>query len=182
MHYVVQMPWTMSRAQDKHMIRIMMCKIILDNICMRHRYFDPKWSDQYASQYSEIEKLVMDLAQREIFSTNRQEQLTIALHCTHLWLKSPLFRSTTIENNLLLAQRIIEQLESKIGNRYLYDFKVYRLKQMVKNKHKEHCRGYLLMHTIKSLNVNDQCDSNFVAPDYNFDRIRTLARKSYNPT
>ena len=132
MSILVQIPWNYNREEEQTIVRAEMLKTVLRNICSRHRFFQHQWQQQSTGLHYKTWELVKEMADNNVFSTNRKEQISIALHCLTMWLNKKNCNQEEYNQILQVGPDILTQLESKSGNRYLHDIRTYRYKQLLK--------------------------------------------------
>ena len=158
MSHVVQIPWTCNKETEQAIIKAEVIKIVLRNICRQHRYFQNQWQTQHTEQILEIQQLVQDMMHNQIFATNRKEQITIAIHCLFIWLNNKKCSHDDYLQVLQWGPQILTQLESKTGNRFFHDIRIYRCRQLLKIKlgqtNKQSVRCYLIESHTHALDYN----------------------------
>ena len=172
MSYSVQVPWNYTREREQMIIQAEVLKNVLRNICKQHRFFQQHWLQQRPIEYNEIRQLVRDMVDIQLFMTNRKEQITTALHCLVIWLNYEQYNHEDYVQIMQIGPAILTQLESKMGNRYFHDIRVYRCKQLLKindrSDNKISVRCYLL-------------DSRACKLDYDFNmHSMTTTNEDYN--
>ena len=180
MSHRLTLPWNNSKNEDKDMIRTAAKRIILSFICKQHRYYNNKWAAQHTNNLPEIQELVQKFSDFGMYTTNRREQLTIALQCLYIFLKQTPLADLGSSSNCQLLEMILQQLETKFCNRFFHEFKVYRHRKILRTKldkrQRTLCtRVYLLEHQHYPL----KCDyTTEIQPelDYNFTRDTTLSK------
>ena len=147
MSKTLHVPWHLDRQIEQTIIRAEVIKSILQNICQRHRYYNLQWQYQRTSQHLEIENLVEVMIQNGIYTTNREEQITTGLHCLFLWIMHDTISYDKCLKINQIGPQIVSQLETKAGNRYFHDIKIYRMKNLIKRRVQQgniHTRGYII--------------------------------------
>ena len=149
MSYQLSFPWYKSKNEDQKLLRTTAKRIILQFISRQHRYFKQIWLRQKSANPLETQQLVADFAKLGIYATNRNEQLTIALQCLVIYLQQTDIETLSSDENSKIMDTVLHQLESKFGNRYFHEFKIFRFKKLHKNPSHDpqHMRTYLLEHS-----------------------------------
>ena len=183
MSYQLSFPWYKSKTEDQKLIRTAAKRIILQFISQQHRYFKQSWLSQRSTDLIETQKLVSDFAEAEIYATNRNEQLTIALQCLVIYLQQTDIEVLSSEENTKVMNAILHQLESKFGNRYFHEFKIFRFKKLRKNKQhgSQYVRTYLLEHHHFHFDLGRQSQTQKISlDDYNFPHETMLCKCNLN--
>ena len=149
MSFQLSFPWHKSKTEDQKLIRTTAKRIILQFICQQHRYFKQSWLSQKSTNLPETQKLVAEFAKLGIYAINRNEQLTIPLQCLVIYLQQTDIETLSLDENNNIMDTVLHQLESKFGNRYFHEFKIFRFKKLHKNTshNSQHMRTYLLEHS-----------------------------------
>ena len=179
MSYQLSFPWYKSKTEDQKLIRTAVKRIILQFISQQHRYFKQSWLSQKSADLIETQKLVSDFAELGVYATNRNEQLTVALQCLAIYLQQTDIEALSSEENIKIMDAILYQLESKFGNRYFHEFKIFRFKKLRRNKQhdSQHMRMYLLEHHHLDLDSVKQSQAGKITlDDYNFPRETMLCK------
>ena len=177
MKYQLSSPWHKSKSEDQMLIKTTIKRIILQFISQRHRYFEQTWLSQKSANLSETRKLVSDFAEVGLYASNRNEQLTIALQCLVIYLQQTDLETLSSNENNRMMDIVLHQLESKFGNRYFHEFKIFRFKKLHKNnsRNPQYMRTYLLEHS--HLDLESRSQSEKTTPDnYNFPCETTLCK------
>ena len=157
MSTTVQIPWYLDKQTEHTIIQAEVMKNVLQTICQQHRFFQAQWLQQNTTQHLEIQELIEIMVRNEVYTTNRKEQISIALHCLHLWLtRGDINHDKYLKINQI-GPLILSQLETKAGNRYYHDIKVYRAKNLIKThaqKRIVHVRCYILEKRSVKLDYN----------------------------
>ena len=183
MSYQLSFPWYKSQTEDQKLIRTAAKRIILQFISQQHRYFKHSWLSQKSTDLIETQKLVSDLAKLGIYATNRNEQLTVALQCLVIYLQQTDVETLSLEEHTKTMDTILRQLESKIGNRYFHEFKIFRFKKLLKSKQRDplYMRIYLLEHYHFHFDLEKQSQTGKISlDDYNFPRETMLCKCNQN--
>ena len=174
MNLIVRIPWEYSLRTCDGLFEEIAYKIILRNICIHHRYFDKTWLKQSNKHTSKWFELMTELVNKGIYTTNRREYITMALHCMYHSMQmenaDPQARNEFID----IAKNALIQLESKISNRYLHDIKIYQYKKPVRNANMTSERVYLVQYQMHNLmqTISAQDQLNTLDIDYNFSTQR----------
>ena len=179
MSYQLSFPWYKSKTEDQKLIRTTAKRIILQFISQQHRYFKQLWLSQKSTDLIETQKLVSDLAELGVYTTNRNEQLTIALQCLTIYLQQTDIEALSSDENTKIMDTILHQLESKFGNRYFHEFKIFRFKKLRKDKQhdSQYMRIYLLEHYHFDFDSGKQPQTGKITiDDYNFPQETMLCK------
>ena len=181
MKYQLSSPWHKSKSEDQMLIKTTIKRIILQFISQRHRYFEQTWLSQKSANLSETRKLVSDFAEIGLYASNRNEQLTIALQCLVIYLQQTDLETLSSNENNRMMDIVLHQLESKFGNRYFHEFKIFRFKKLHKNTshNSQHMRTYLLEHSHLELEGRSQLEKTSL-DNYNFPHETTLCKHKLN--
>ena len=178
MSYQLSFPWYKSKIEDQKLIRVATKRIILQFISQRHRYFEHSWLSQKSANLLEIQKLVADFAKLGVYAINRNEQLTVALQCLVIYLQQTDIETLSSDENCETMDAVLHQLESKFGNRYFHEFKIFRFKKLCKGKqqHSQYMRTYLLEHFHYDLENHLHVERTAL-DDYNFPYETMLCKR-----
>ena len=153
----MQIPWHLDYQVEQTILRAEVLKSILLNICQQHRYYKIQWQHQRTNQHLEIQNLVEVMIENGIYATNREEQLTAGLHCLYMWITQGMISYEKCLKINQLGPRVLSQLETKAGNRYYHDIKIYRMKNLIKQRTSFgpiHTRGYIFEKQAIKLDYN----------------------------
>ena len=170
MSLILRIPWKSDIQTCSEILEENAYKIILRSICIKHRSFDDKWMNQTNKCPSKWYGLMMELVNKGIYSSNRREHTTMALHCLYNGIQIEFSGSTARKEFLDIARRVLAQLESKFSNRYLHDVKVYEYKKPVQYHGVINEKVYLIQHQCHGIMQNMPLPDCIQVPeiDYNF--------------
>ena len=157
MSKTVHIPWHLDCQVEQTILRAEVIKSILQSICQHHRYYKIQWQYQRTNQHLEVQNLVEVMIKNEIYTTNREEQLTAGLHCLFMWITHGKISYEKCLKINQLGPQILLQLETKAGNRYYHDIKIYRMKNLIKRQTSFgtiHTRGYIFEKQAIKLDYN----------------------------
>ena len=181
MSYQLFLPWHKSKNEEQKLLKTTAKRIILQFISQQHRYFKQTWLWQKSANLRETQQLVAEFAKLGIYAINRNEQLTIALQCLVIYLQQTDLETLSSDENSRIMDTVLHQLESKFGNRYFHEFKIFRFKKLHKNTphNSQHMRTYLLEHSHLELEGRSQLEKTPL-DNYNFPHETTLCKHKLN--
>ena len=136
---------------------------------MKHRSFDNNWISQTNKNPSKWYELVIELANKGIYSSNRREHLPMALHCLYNGLQIQVSGNEARNKFLETAKCVLTQLESKFSNRYLHDIKIYAYKKPVKYHEMINEKVFLMQYHCHGIEQSTTNNSKLEPEiDYNF--------------
>ena len=170
MSLILRVPWTYDKRTCNKLLEEVAYKMILRNICINHRFFDSIWINQPNKCPSKWYGLMVELANKGIYSSNRREHLPMALHCLYNGIQIAVSGNKARDEFLETAKCVLIQLESKISNRYLHDIKIYAYKKPVKYHEIINERVYLVQYQYYDLaqNYTTNDPNPELEIDYNF--------------
>ena len=170
MSLILRIPWKYDIRTCNEILEENAYKIILHSICIKHRSFDNNWINQANNCPPKWYGLMVELVNKGIYSSNRREHTTMALHCLYNGIQIELSGPTERKEFLETAKRALIQLESKFSNRYLHDIRVYEYKKPVRRLGVINEKVYLIQYQCQNIIQNMLSQECTPVPeiDYNF--------------